>query len=466
MKKILSFFIMEFFIFSSAYATITASVDYPNIQEGEIVELRLSSDSKKQDDPDLSVLDENFHVLGTMTSSSYQNINGKETASFDLILNLLPKKTGVLTIPSITWEKEKSNSLQISVQAADSSYELQDKKSFSITGTLLKQDVYENAALTYRAEALSDVELIDYQFLPPQMENAEIVPVGNVQIGQRTKDGKVYRTYTQNFVIFPQKAGNAQAIKGAGFEAVFLKGKRQKRTGFEPLIYGPLSTPKEKVFLRANDESVDVLARPMSWDNKWWLPAQKVEISQAYTPKLENIKVGQSVARTIQIDAYGVMGVQLPDIQMPESENFKIYAEEPQKSTFFHPQFGIGGTLKQRFVYVPLKSGTLNFPEVKISWFNTQTKTDEVAVLDGVNVSVEPSASTIMDEKPLKPSETPAFEQQKKPEISIQQNKYAKENNMLYFIAGLGVGFILFMLTLLVLFRPKKKKLPDLYLNK
>ena len=108
----------------------------------------------------------------------------------------------------------------------------------------------------------------------------------------------------------------------------------------------------------------------------------------------------------------------------------------------------------------------MTFPEVKISWFNTQTKTDEVAVLDELNVSVEPSASTIMDEKPLKLSETPAFEQQKKPEISIQQNKYAKENNMLYFIAGLSIGFMLFVLTLLVLFRPKKKKLPDLYLNK
>ena len=53
MKKLV--LLMTLFVFSSAYATITASVDYPNIQEGEIVELRLSSDSKKstrRDEPE------------------------------------------------------------------------------------------------------------------------------------------------------------------------------------------------------------------------------------------------------------------------------------------------------------------------------------------------------------------------------------------------------------------------------
>ena len=86
-----------------------------------------------------------------------------------------------------------------------------------------------------------------------------------------------------------------------------------------------------------------ILPRPVSWNGKWWLPAQKVKLKEIYKSDLNNAKIGESITRTIEVKAYGVRSEQLPDIVIPSTDDFKVYAETPQKETVFHPVFGIEG---------------------------------------------------------------------------------------------------------------------------
>ena len=461
--KLFLFFICLFSF--SANATTTADVASPNVTEGQVIELRLSSDTSKKKEPDLSVLDENFHILAVGQSSSYQNINGKITTSQDRVLNLLPKKTGVLTIPSITWDNEKSQSLQVSVHPAETSYEMDNEKNVLITGTILEKQIYENAALTYRAQVMSNFEFNNYKFYPPEMNDAEVIPVGDVKMGQKTKDGTVYRTLTQDFVIFPQKSGSEEELKGASFYGLFFKRKNNRSSALEPFIYGHLSAPHDEIILRAENQRIEVLPRPQSSIGKWWLPARKVTLSESYLSDLNNMKVGESITRTIEVKAYGVMGTQLPDIVIPSSDDFKVYAETPQKNTAYHSVLGVEGTLKQSFVFVPLKSGDLSLPEVKINWFNTDTKQEEESILPSKTILIQKNTA-IKEEVKIPEQEVKIESESDHPTLPAQQNKYAKENNFLYFLAGLSVGFVLLLLSVIIFLRPRKKKLPDLYPNK
>ena len=70
-------------------------------------------------------------------------------------------------------------------------------------------------------------------------------------------------------------------------------------------------------------------------------------------------------------------------------------------------------------------------------------------------------ATASVDNKENKPPE------KEKTITNLQKtDKYVKENNFLYFVAGFGVGLILSLILLFFLYRPKKKKLPDLYPTK
>jgi len=457
--------IFMFFIFLlisvNAYATVTATIEDPNISEGQIIELRLSSDTQQKGYPSLTELEKDFMITAQSSSASYQMINGKASASYDFIVNLLPKRTGVITIPAIEWNNQKTKPLKVSVQPASDALQTPNKNVMTISGKILEESVYENASFTYQAQVISDTDLIETHFNAPIMADSEVIAIGDIQFGQVEKDGVVYRTLTQEYAIFPKKAGTDQIIQGATFHGVFLKQKYRQRPMLEPFIYGPVTTPAQDVILRAQDLSISVLPKPQSEQNKWWLPAKEVTMTQTFSPSLENLKTGDSITRTIDIKAVGVTGVQLPDMHIQSDNNFKVYAETPKKETFYSPVKGITGRLTQSFVFVPLRAGTIVVPEIQLSWFNTATKQPQVSTLPAQEIIVEgnqdvekKAVSTAQIEK----AQTPA---------TTQSNRYAKENNFLYFIAGLFCSLIVIVLFCgIVWLRPKKAKLPDLYPKK
>ncbi|MDE5041616.1 BatD family protein, partial [Francisella tularensis subsp. holarctica] len=51
--------------------------------------------------PDLDVLDKDFTVYNTSTSSITTIVNGQQSSQFEMIVSLMPNKTGKLTIPAI-----------------------------------------------------------------------------------------------------------------------------------------------------------------------------------------------------------------------------------------------------------------------------------------------------------------------------------------------------------------------------
>lgn len=97
-----------------SYANVTASVDNTHLEYGETFELILHLDDFDTQ-PDLDVLDKDFTVYNTSTSSKTTVINGKSSSQFEMIVTLMPNRSGNLTIPAIEVGNQSTKPISIKV---------------------------------------------------------------------------------------------------------------------------------------------------------------------------------------------------------------------------------------------------------------------------------------------------------------------------------------------------------------
>ena len=376
-----------------------------------------------------------------------------------IILTLLPKKTGILTIPSLEWDGQKTQSIQIEVKPASDMIEVKNEAALFIQAQLLTKNAYEGAGITYRAEVFDRLGIIEGQFSAPYLSDAQIFPIGESRLSQQEKDGQLYRVFTQDYIIFPEKSGEF-TITPTTFTG-YYRSKNNQNFGFmDSFIFQPKG--QKEVIVRAKPIEINVLNRPEQSLNQWWLPSSKVTLSEKWT-NLEDVKVGQPITRTILLTAFNVLGNMLPDIEIQSSDDFKVYAEDMQKTQTYEENIGLIGSQTRTFVFIPLKSGLLTLPEIKINWFDVSEEKIKQATLPAKKINVLDNPQ-IVSKKPS--DQTPALENIKEINlVTAQQNVFAKENNILYFVSGLSLGIIiaLFILIILLLKQKKKNKLPELY---
>jgi len=98
-------------------ADIRAELSSDSIRQDETVQLRLEADGANLQPPDLSVLDTDFSIVDRRMQRSRSTINGRRRERVGLTLILLPKRTGSLEIPAISFGTESTRPLKIAVAA-------------------------------------------------------------------------------------------------------------------------------------------------------------------------------------------------------------------------------------------------------------------------------------------------------------------------------------------------------------
>lgn len=465
MKKIL--ILLMCFYAGNTFAHLTAHTDVVNVSESGVFQLEIKTDTDINGKPDLSPLQDDFEIVGQGTSQSVQVIGNTRTSQQSLILNLIPKKTGILTIPEITWGTEKTKALQIEVKPDSDTVQIQKEDALIIEAAPLSTTTYQGAGLLYRVQLFERIGLVDGDFYPPYLQDAEIIPLGDYTLSQEKKNDVLYQVRTQNYIIFPQNAGNNLTIEPAKFQGYYRikQGSEQLRLmGFtDSFVYQPRMVRKD-VSLRAKPVQITVLPQPENTKNYWWLPAENVSLSENWNEP-EKIKVGEPITRQIKLQAVGVLGRMLPDLTISNTDDYKVYPETAQKNQTYEEDIGLIGQETQTFAFIPLRSGQITLPAVSVNWFDISEGKMKTATL--------PSKTFTVEENPMYASalvkKTPEVEQKQpeQPVLQTPQNQFAHENNILYFVGGLSFGLI-FAVIGIILFHRKhkhKKKLPELYPN-
>lgn len=368
-----------------AQAGVSASISSPTTGMEQPFRLTLEMEGEQQDAPDLSVLDADFEILSRATQQSVTIINGKMSSRRSLVLTLLPKRTGRLTIPPIAFgdQKTKALTLEVTEQAANGAASDQQAR---VELSLNKAKAYpqEEVLLTLKLYLADGVRGEQLDEPKPSLGDTRLTLL-NENNYRTEQDGVPYRVLERTYSLFAYQAGSLK-IEPVGFRGHSGGGS----------VFGLLDDPfrgnpqdNRVIRTRSNAVSLEIKPIPAAFSGAHWLPARNLQLADAGLDGSQPITAGNPVTRRIMLVADGLMSSQLPAIDQPVPDGIKSYEERPQlKDT--PGRTGISGSRQSVITLIATQPGSYTLPAVEIPWWNTELDRQAVARLPAVTLRVLP----------------------------------------------------------------------------
>ncbi len=378
-------------------ASLKTFVEPRLVDEMDTVRLTIRKEGSNQSEPpDLTALEQDFEVLGSQTSSRISSINGRTMASVEYQISLRPKRTGELTIPSLSVGGEQSEAVVVRVRPLDPSVMDAISRMVFFETELSTNPVYVQAetVLTRRLFYSQGVQI--YSDLPgtPEIENAVVIPLGETQSRTVHRDGNRYGVIEQRFALFPEQSGTLTIPAISVTSSVRLQSQgRSRRSG-----------------IRVSTEALELTVLPIPAGypaDAAWLPARNVTISQNWAPRLRAVDVGDPLTFEVSIRAEGNRGSAIPPISGETTalplppDQFKIYPEAPEMEESADRDTIIGAR-QEKFALIPTRPGPVAVPDLTITWWDTRADR-----LRETRVEVAPLRITGQVALPAAPPEPP-----------------------------------------------------------
>lgn len=363
---------------ASAQPQVRASVDRNQISMNDTLTLSLTVDSMTfSADPDINVLENDFHIINQQESSRSSFINGKVTSLRQWDYTLAPKRKGTLAIPSIPLGQYQTRPITITVSEAPAQKKTGSEQVY-LESDVTPRRAYVQSQLDYTVRVLTSVNFLEASLEPLEVKGAVVESAGEDRY-QTTIEGRYYQVIERHFRIYPQHSGELE-IPALTLQAR-VEGYRQS-----------MLDPGRLVVKRSTAHRVRVLPPAAAFTGKVWLPAKKIDISEEWSQAPDSIEVGDSVTRTVTLRAEGLLGNQLPALPPSDVANAKLYPDQP---SIENPETGPWtGQRVESVAIIPTQPGSYELPEIRIPWWNTETDRQEVAVLPARKIHVAGTSST------------------------------------------------------------------------
>jgi hypothetical protein len=136
---------------------------------------------------------------------------------------------------------------------------------------------------------------------------------------------------------------------------------------------------------------------PGAQDMAVFFPTKRLTATQKIEPSTQQLRVGDSITRTITQSAAGTESMLIPPVSLGEVDGLKRYAKPSTTRNIVQDRVGlVAGERTDSVTYIADHNGRFKLPPVTIEWWNTKTQKKEAIELPGVTFS----ASTA-HEKPL-----------------------------------------------------------------
>ncbi|MBK2356254.1 BatD family protein [Francisella hispaniensis] len=385
--KLISIFILSIVILNLSYANVSASVDRTHLEKGETFELVLHLDNFDTQ-PDLDVLDKDFTVYNTSTSSKTTIVNGQQSSQFEMIVTLMPNKTGKLTIPAIKVGNQSTKPISIEVDKELSNEEERNYQDLFAIGSLATDETYVNVPVLYTLRLYYATPILSLQPKPFDIKNSTIKQTNHRKTYQKRINGKMYDVVEESFLIIPNITGTIR-IPAIVLEATI------------PNTFGQLGTRVKYFSTEAKLLKVKPIPNDISIND--WFPAADVQISDNWSAD-KNIKEGELLTRTIKIKAKGVLSNDIPKLEFKSSDTFNVYPEKPELQDI--EQAGqLTGVATYKIGYMPVKQGKAIIPAINLKWFDVDNHKSKVASIAAKTFDVQkgniPSSNFVANSQPL-----------------------------------------------------------------
>lgn len=363
-------------------AEFTANVDRNEITENDTFSLFLRFDEQVAlGQPDLSGLQKDFRILHQQRSNQFQSVNGQSISFTEWKLTLTPTRTGTgtdaLTIPAIEFKGQKSQPIQMEVTEIPASVKEQRQQEFffdiNVENNINNNVSYVQSQILYTEKLYYAIHHENASLTELNVTDARTVPIGEVRQYNTSINGQRMGVYERRYAIFPEESGEL-TIPGQQFSANVINPNDRWSRG------RPVSIVSKPIKIQINPA-------PASYPNAAWLPSTQVKITDQWSSPNHDWKIGEPMTRNININALGLSGIQIPNIELEQVDGLKYYPDRPEHEDQM-TNMGISGSYQQSIAIVPTKSGPITLPEVRIPWWNLKTDTLEYAILPEQTITV------------------------------------------------------------------------------
>ena len=371
-----------------------AFLDRNPVRLGETVRLIIEVDGNFNGagfDPE--PLSRSFEVLGTSTNSQINIINGVQQAKSQLLIDLEPRVEGLLNIPSLEIGRWKTQPIEVRVEAADSGISAQARPVF-LKVTASPEQAYVQSPVVISVQLYVSANLIEGNLADPDLSNAEVQRLGDDTQFTTTVGNVRYRVIERKFAVFPQDSG-VLTIPPIRFQGQIADSSRSSLSG--------LFRQGRRVSARSQAMDIEILPPPTEFTGSVWLPAADLNIQESWPDGNQEYKAGTPITRVFTIEAEGLNGTQLPDLELSMPDGIRSYPDKPVFNTRFE-NGRILGSREQRVAMVPSRAGVIELPEVTLDWWDTTTQQPRVARLPARQIQVAAAISEV--QSPIEVSQT------------------------------------------------------------
>ncbi|OOG59630.1 BatD family protein [Rhodanobacter sp. C03] len=363
-------------------ADVTASLDRNSVQLGETVtlNLRVNGNAGNVTAPDLSALSNDFDILSSSQNSSLSVVNGRASSSMTFGIALRPKHVGDLQIPALSVAGSQTTPLQLQVDAPDPATAAATHKDVFMESQVEPAHGYVGQQLSYVVRLYYANRINGDAPAPPQVDGAQISPLGNGLNYDTERGGRTYHVLEQRYALIPQRAGQIE-IPAANFQGEAIDPN-------DPNSFFGASIP---VSASAPALAIEVQTAPADWGKLAWLPARQLSLSLDGLPTAQDSpRVGQPLNLTMNLQATGLSYEVLPALSLPSLDGATVYPDKPASGNH-HDEQWIVGWRQQAFAVVPERAGTLTIPATTLKWWNVLSDRMEVAQIPSRSITILPA---------------------------------------------------------------------------
>lgn len=420
---------------AQALASVTASLNASQIASGDTVQLTLEHEGRTSGQPDVTPLEQDFDILGTSSSTTYELFNGSASEKTDIVLTLAPKVTGRLTIPALSWGGEHSQPLSLTVSGpggtgrSGSSAATPAAKVFIESATSPDQP-YVEAAVHLTVRLFTSEPLYHADLELPDNSNFVVKQIGPDEDSSAERNGRHYQVVTRKYLLFPLHSGTL-TLQGPVLDAeVPVRGPRTP-FGNDPfggrLFSGFLRTV-EPVRVHGRPIVLAVRPRPAGAMGSYWLPARKVALSATWNPTRLSARAGDPITLDLDLQATGLTAAQLPDLSSLLALPSGLQAYPDQAKLHDSSRNGrLIGSRDQTIALMANAAGHYTIPPLTVRWWDTRTNRPRTATLPGRTLTILPAPAGTATAAPafpapaVQPSPAPTASRQVPPAAAPQQ---------------------------------------------
>ncbi|RON13416.1 BatD family protein [Pseudomonas frederiksbergensis] len=373
-------------------AELVASVDRSRLNSGETVELTLeTSDVTQFGKPDLTPLEPLFEVRGTRQVNQLNTLNGDTQATTRWIITLLPRQNGSVVIPSLQLGDVQSQPITVQVIESETQDSSNTLAPVFIEASLDQNSVYVQAQAILTLRIYHSVSLYDDSSLTPlQIPDARIEQLGESRTYEKVINGLRHGVIEMRYAIYPQHSGEL-TIPAQMFSATPV----DTRPSQDATPQGP--KPGKQMRVKSAEIPLTVKAKPGTYPaDVPWLPARSLSLSETWSPEPDQAQVGDSLTRSLTLNAEGLASSQLPPLPATEINGLRRYPDQPVLGNQSSER-GLIGSREDREALVPTRTGNIDLPSVEVVWWNTFEDHLEHSSLPARTLQVASNPSLIVD---------------------------------------------------------------------